>query len=34
MINEILQWIAIAAIATPEITRLVRDFKKAGEEDA
>jgi len=33
MINEFLQWLAIAVIGTPVILQVVQDFKKAGEDE-
>lgn len=28
MFNEILQWIAIAVLSAPHVTRVVRDFRE------
>lgn len=32
LLNEILQWIAIATLSAPHITRVVRDFREEDQE--
>lgn len=32
MFNEIMQWLAIAALATPKIVQVYRDFRNEEEE--
>lgn len=33
MINDILQWVAIAVLGIPHVTRVVRDFREEDEEE-
>ena len=33
LLNEILQWICIFALATPKVVQVVRDFKQEGDEE-